>query len=416
MVQDVEKRTGDQPDYKTPPSPTVPFPLNYLRLVYEFMVVLVCLPFHFLYFAILPKKRWRRSWSLLEAALMPAIKRIMAAFDLCGFKVSGRDTKAEPVHWWLRLRYGVEFEWVPPLEQSLMSGAVDDSAVERTRVGMFSWKREESSTNITGQALTGLYFHGGAYTHNSAHPKSSSSAIPKKLFQKSPRFSAMYTAEYRLLPDYPFSAALQDAAAAYVALLKRGIPGSKIVLIGDSSGGHLALALARWVRDTIARQENENGEKAARYRLEAPAGLVLFSPWADPSHSFLGHTAEDYIPRSNDCDYLFEVGKFRLHLVNSLLGSHPPQFVKSPYMSPGRKDIPPGTFVGHPPCFVHYGTGERCQTEGERLVANLERDGTRVVKVVTVDTPHDPLLLEMVWNKKQIRRIWDGAINFIETL
>ena len=85
-------------------------------------------------------------------------------------------------------------------------------------------------------------------------------------------------------------------------------------------------------------------------------------------------------------------------------------------MSPGRKDIPPGTFVGYPPCFVHYGTGERCQAEGERLVANLERDGTRVVNVVTVDTPHDPLLLEMVWNKKQIRRIWDGAINFIETL
>lgn len=162
MVQDVENRMGDRPNHETTsPSPTVPFPLNYLRFIYEFMVVLVCLPFHFLYFAILPKQRWRRSWSLLEAALMPAIKRIMAAFDLCGFKVSGRDTRAEPVHWWLRLRYGAEFEWVPPLEQGLMSGVVDDSAVERTRVGMFSWKREEPSLNATGQALTGLYFHGG---------------------------------------------------------------------------------------------------------------------------------------------------------------------------------------------------------------------------------------------------------------
>ncbi len=79
------------------------------------------------------------------------------------------------------------------------------------------------------------------------------------------------------MPDYPFSAALQDAAAAYVALLKRGIPGSKIVLIGDSSGGHLALALARWVRDTITREGDENGETPVNYRLEAPAGLVLFS-------------------------------------------------------------------------------------------------------------------------------------------
>jgi hypothetical protein len=161
MVQDVEGRTGDRPDHKTPPSPTVPFPLNYLRLVYEFMLVIVCLPFYFLYFSILPKKRWRRSWSLLEAALMPAVKRIMAAFDRCGFKVSGRDTGAEPVHWWLRMRYGAEFEWVPPLEKGLRSGVVDDSAVERTRVGMFSWKREASSTNTSEQDLTGLYFHGG---------------------------------------------------------------------------------------------------------------------------------------------------------------------------------------------------------------------------------------------------------------
>lgn len=85
-------------------------------------------------------------------------------------------------------------------------------------------------------------------------------------------------------------------------------------------------------------------------------------------------------------------------------------------MSPGRKGLPAGAFTGHPPCFVHYGTGERCQAEGERLVENLERDGVRVQKVVTLDTPHDPLLLELVWDKKQIRRIWDGALQFLATL
>lgn len=152
-------------------SPTLSFPLNYLRLVYEFLVVLVCLPLHFLYFAILPKKRWRRSWSLLEAALMPAIRRIMGAFDLCGFKVSGRDTSAEPVRWWLRLRYGAEFEWIPPLEKGLMSRAVDDSTIKRTRVGMFRWTRQ-TPTSTTRPGLVGLYFHGGgeptAFPHTSA--------------------------------------------------------------------------------------------------------------------------------------------------------------------------------------------------------------------------------------------------------
>lgn len=137
---------------------------------------------------------------------------------------------------------------------------------------------------------------------------------------------------------------------------------------------------------------------------------------APSAHSYLGHTADDYIPRPNDCDYLFEVGRFRLHLVTSLLGSRPPSHVESLYISPGRKGVAPGSFTSHPPCFVHYGTGERCQAEGERLVKNLRRDAVRVEQVVTEDTPHDPLLLEMLWNRQQIQQIWDGALQFLGTL
>lgn len=134
------------------------------------------------------------------------------------------------------------------------------------------------------------------------------------------------------------------------------------------------------------------------------------------AHSFLGHTPDTYIPRKNSCDYLFEVGSFRLHLVSPLLGSHPESFVKSSYISPGAANVQPGAFNNFPPCFVHYGTGERCQEEGERLVRNLRRDGVRVEVVVTEDTPHDLLLLEMIWNKRQINEIWDGAVGFLQTL
>ncbi|BGP34164.1 hypothetical protein JCM10296v2_005979 [Rhodotorula toruloides] len=414
-----ENTVSAAPKHKTRSSPALKPPVNYLRLVWEFLLVLAFLPFHFVLFALVPSKRWRRSWTLLEATMMPAVKRIMGAMDLCGFKISARETDKEPSRWWLRVRYGVEFEWVEGLRGEFVQGVVDDKEVQPAeRVGMYNWRRKDASSSSAGHCegdgLVGLFLHGGAYTHNSAHPGASSSSIPFKLFQKQPRFSSMHTAEYRLLPDYPVPAALQDAAAVYLSLLRRGVPGDQIVLLGDSSGGHLALALTRWINDIIAtRKEQVVGQG---WRLEQPAGLVLFSPWADPSHSFLGHTPETYVPRKNSCDYLFEVGAFRLHLVSSLLGSHPESFVKSPYMSPGAADVPPGTFTTFPPCFVHYGTGERCEEEGERLVRNLRRDGVRVEVVVTEDTPHDLLLLEMIWNKRQIEQIWDGAVGFLQTL
>ncbi len=70
--------------------------------------------------------------------------------------------------------------------------------------------------------------------------------------------------EYRLLQHAHFPGALQDAAAAYVHILEnyQGIE-NRIVLIGDSSGGNLALALARWIRDEGV--------------LRMPHGLLLLS-------------------------------------------------------------------------------------------------------------------------------------------
>ncbi|GAA6006293.1 uncharacterized protein JCM10292_000049 [Rhodotorula paludigena] len=397
-------------------SPALHFPLNYFRVIWEFCVITVLLPYYFVKFALFPSTRWRRSWTLLEATLMPAVKRIMAAMDLCGFKISSRDTDAEPSalgKWWMRVRYnGARFEWVEGLPDELVNGELADKEVKtRPRVGMFGWTREDAK----GYGLIGLYLHGGAYTHNSAHPSSSSSGIPATLFRRETRFSAMYSVEYRLLPHHPLPAALQDAAAAYLALLRRGIPGCRIVLIGDSSGGHLALALTRWIRDMLDGGADDE-QNPFRLQFRKPAGLVLLSPWSDPSHSYLGHTPQTYVPRSNSCDYLFEKGAFRLHLVTSLLGSHPQEYVKSPYVSPGARDVQLGILSGFPPVFVHYGTGERCQEEGERLVANLRRDGVHVEVVVTDDTPHDLLLLAMIWRKEQVEQIWTGALRFIETL
>jgi acetyl esterase/lipase len=106
-----------------------------------------------------------------------------------------------------------------------------------------------------------LYLHGGGYvvcSPRTHRPITSRLALDTGLPVLVPR--------YRLAPEHPFPAALEDAVAAYRWLLDRGVPASGIVVAGDSAGGHLAATLA--------------GE-ICRTGLPSPAGIVLFSPWVD---------------------------------------------------------------------------------------------------------------------------------------
>lgn len=106
--------------------------------------------------------------------------------------------------------------------------------------------------------------------------------MPMTIFNRDKRFISMHSVEFRLLPDYPFPAQLQDGVSVYINLLRRGVPAKHIVLMGDSSGANIALSLARWVRDTIQEGKGEervtvkDGEQVS-WRLADPGGLILFS-------------------------------------------------------------------------------------------------------------------------------------------
>ena len=76
-------------------------------------------------------------------------------------------------------------------------------------------------------------------------------------------------------PEYQFPAALDDAYEAYEYLLKSGYPANKIYLCGESAGGGLCLSLCLKIKQT---------------GLDAPAGLVVISPWADLTQSGLSYT------------------------------------------------------------------------------------------------------------------------------
>jgi monoterpene epsilon-lactone hydrolase len=106
-----------------------------------------------------------------------------------------------------------------------------------------------------------LYFHGGGYVVGScpAHR-----AIVAKFVKDSGVGALLFG--YRLAPEHPFPAALEDAMAAYGWLLAQGVPASQIVFVGDSAGGGLCLATLLAIRDQ---------------GLPLPAAAVALSPWTD---------------------------------------------------------------------------------------------------------------------------------------
>ncbi len=126
-----------------------------------------------------------------------------------------------------------------------------------------------TASEISGNHAV-LYLHGGAYVLGS--PESHRN-LASHLAQAAQ--CVVYTIAYRLAPEHPYPAALDDALTAYCALLTQGLNGSQIALSGDSAGGGLALALALRLRDE---------------KLPAPAALYLLSPWTDLTLS--GETAK----------------------------------------------------------------------------------------------------------------------------
>jgi monoterpene epsilon-lactone hydrolase len=107
---------------------------------------------------------------------------------------------------------------------------------------------------------TAIHFHGGGYCVGSARTARSWAA-----HLSAQTGCRVVLPEYRLAPEHPYPAALEDARAVVTALIGEATPGS-LVVSGDSAGGGLALALILSMRD--------EGQ-------ELPAGCILLSPWLD---------------------------------------------------------------------------------------------------------------------------------------
>ena len=217
--------------------------------------------------------------------------------------------------------------------------------VQQTKAGnvLVEWLRPTGTGN--GQAL--LFFHGGGYTMGSCN---TNRAIASRVAIASATPSLIF--EYRLAPEYPFPAALEDALAAHRWLSSRGISPQKIVFVGGSAGGGLAIATALSLRD--------NGDPL-------PAAIVCISPWVD-----LELTGESITTRAG-VDPLMNREYLQSHAAR-YIGDHDP---RSPLISPIYADL-----HGLPPMLIQVGDYETLLSDSVRLA-----DQARNANVdVTLDT------------------------------
>jgi acetyl esterase/lipase len=169
-----------------------------------------------------------------------------------------------------------------------------------------------------------LYLHGGGYCIGGC---ASHRGFVARIAEAAR--ATCFLVDYRLAPEHPFPAAVDDALGAYRDLLGRGVDPSRLVIAGDSAGG--GLALAAWM-----------AAKAAG--LPAPAALWIISPWANT-----GQTGAAYAVKAKTDPVLTKEALDQFAL-GYLAGKTDP---KAPLASPLF-----GDFAGAPPMLIQVGSEE----------------------------------------------------------
>jgi salicylate hydroxylase len=236
--------------------------------------------------------------------------------------------------------------------------------------------RVRSSKAGTSGGPTVLHFHGGGYVLGSA---SGSLEYAGRLAEAVG--GSCVTVDYRLAPEHPYPAAVDDAVDAYRGLLDSGVPASSIILSGESSGGGLALALALVL-------------KTASDPL--PAGIIGVCPFVDLT--LRGPTVAEFSgddPAANR-DVLAYLGA-------SYFQGHEPT---DPLVSPLYGDL-----SGLPPIFLTASQGEVLLSDTLRFAERAKQAGVDVTTRIVEDSVHVytifPFLPETVSTLQEIEA-WAG--------
>ena len=194
-----------------------------------------------------------------------------------------------------------------------------------------------------------LYLHGGGYVIGSIKSH-------RYLMQNISRFSGAKTLglDYRLAPENPFPAAVDDATKAYCWLLEQGYAAKNIAIAGDSAGGGLTLATLVNLRDK---------------GIDLPAAGVLISPWTD-----LTGEADSVTARADSDPMVKPEGLYSLG--NEYLNGTD---AKNPLASPVFADM-----TGLPPLCIHVGGREILYDDAITVAKRAKAAG---IEVELLDEP-----------------------------
>lgn len=188
-----------------------------------------------------------------------------------------------------------------------------------------------------------LYCHGGGYM-------SGSCLYARSITMKLANYTSMdvLSFDYRLAPENPYPAAIEDALKAWNYLMLLGYGARDIVVAGDSAGGNMALVLLQMLK--------------AQERI-LPRGLILMSPWTDLLATGKSHESKADIDPVLDENYLKEVTE------SYAAGED----LANPLISPLY-----GDFAGFPPTYIQVGDNEILLNDATSLHKKLVKENVSV--------------------------------------
>ncbi len=198
-----------------------------------------------------------------------------------------------------------------------------------------------------------LYFHGGGYFVGSTNTHR---GLVSQLV-KNAGISAL-SINYRLAPEHPYPAAIEDCAKVYEWLLSKNFHPNQICFGGDSAGGGCVVGTLTYLRDK---------------NIALPKCAIALSPWLD--HTFSGHS----FPSKDEIDPMLLADGFPVVRDYYMAGADP----KSPYASPIFHSL-----AKLPPVMVQVGDHELLLSDSTRFAEKAKADGVDIRLEVYPDLFH----------------------------
>jgi acetyl esterase/lipase len=218
-----------------------------------------------------------------------------------------------------------------------------DADVKREDVQAGGVKAQWLSAPNAQQDRAILYLHGGGYVLGSIRTHA---ALAARISRASN--ARVLLIDYRLAPEHPFPAAVDDAVAAYRWMLAQGLKPARIAVAGDSAGGGLTVATLVKIRET---------------NLPNPAAGVCLSPWVDLEGTGASMTSKAAVDPMVQKDGLLKMAK-------AYLGNND---ARTPLAAPLHANL-----SGLPPLLIQVGTSETLLDDAARLAERAKKAGVNV--------------------------------------